>query len=174
MGGSPAHVGRHSFGRLAQFLLSPQPGDIYKEFARVMNGDDCRVTDPNINLSTYPQAAPFLPNPTLSLSVDDLSGATRAEAVINIWGGHVGTTGKKIRFNGNAWITIPEFGPGTAYPRGHDGFNYITQADYVIPIPLGHLVQGNNTFQGTNSGQSGPYGFGWGQFGWYSIIVRVY
>ena len=44
----------------------------------------------------------------------------------------------------------------------------------VIPVPLGHLNQGNNTFQGTNSGQSGPYGFGWGQFGWYSIIIRVY
>ena len=158
----------------AQFLLSPQPGDVYKEFARVMTGDDWRVTDPNINLNVYPQAAPFLPNPTLSLSIDDLSGATRAEAVINIWGGHVGTTGKKIRFNGNSWIDIPEFGSGNGIPSGHDGFNYITQADVVIPIPLGHLNQGNNTFQGTNTGQSGPYGFGWGQFGWYSIIIRVY
>lgn len=159
---------------LSQFLLSPQPGDVYKEFARVMTGDDWRVTDPNINLSVYPAAAPFLPNPTLSLSVDDLSGATRAEAVINIWGGHVGTSGKKIRFNGNSWIDIPEFGAGNGIPGGHDGFNYITQADYVISVPVGNLVQGNNTFQGTNSGQSGPYGFGWGQFGWYSIIIRVY
>jgi hypothetical protein len=139
-----------------------------------MTGDDWRVTDPNINLSVYPAAAPFLPNPTLSLFVDDLSGATRAEAVMNIWGGHIGTTGKKISFNGNSWIDIPEFGSGNGIPGGHDGYNYITEADIAIPVPIGHLHEGNNTFQGTNSGQTGPYGFGWGQFGWYSIILRVY
>ncbi|MCC6396383.1 MAG: immunoglobulin domain-containing protein, partial [Bacteroidetes bacterium] len=78
------------------------------------------------------------------------------------------------RVNGNAWIDIPEFGSGNGIPSGHNGYNYITQADYVIPVPLGHLVTGNNTFEGTNAGQTGPYGFGWGQFGWYSIILRVY
>ncbi len=159
---------------LSQFLLSPQPGDVYKEFSRVMGGDDWRVTDPNINLSVYPAAGDFLPNPTLSLSVNDLAGAIRAEAVINIWSGHIGTVGKKIRFNGNSWIDIPEFGSGNGIPGGNDGFNYIGESDMVIAVPLGHLVQGNNTFQGTNAGQTGPYGFGWGQFGWYSIILRVY
>ena len=158
----------------SQFLLSPQPGDVYKEFSRVMGGDDWRVTDPNIDLGVYPQAAPYLPNPTLYLSVDDLAGATRAEAVINIWGGHVGTYAKKISFNGNSWIDIPEFGTGNGIPSGHDGYNYITQGDLVIPVPLGHLNAGGNSFQGTNGGQTGPYGFGWGQFGWYSIILRVY
>jgi hypothetical protein len=161
-------------GALSQHLLSPQPGDIYKEFMRTMSGDDWRVTDPNIDLGVYPQAAPFLPNPTLQLGVDDLSGAVRAEAVLNIWGGHVGTSGKKIRFNGNNWISIPEFNGSNGIPDGHDGYNYITQADIVVPIPLGDLVSGTNTFQGTNTGQTGPYGFGWGQFGWYSIILRVY
>ena len=154
---------------LSQYLLSPQPGDIYKEFSTVMGGDDWRVTDPDIDLGVYPQAGDFLPNPTIGLSVDDLAGAIRAEAVINLWGGHVGTTGKKIRFNGNSWIDIPEFGSGNGIPDGADGFNYITQSDMVIPIPVGHLVSGENSFQGTNEGQSGPYGFGWGQFGWYSI-----
>jgi hypothetical protein len=159
---------------LAQFLLSPQPGDVYKEFTRVMTGDDWRVTDPNIDLGVYPAAGAFLPNPSLYLSIDDLAGATRAEAVINIWGGHVGTYAKKISFNGNSWIDIPELGSGNGIPSGHDGYNYITQTDMVIPIPLGHLHSGGNTFQGVNGGQTGPYGFGWGQFGWYSIIVRVY
>ncbi|MBK7260182.1 MAG: carbohydrate binding domain-containing protein [Ignavibacteriae bacterium] len=158
----------------AQYLMSPQPGDVYKEFMRTMSGDDWRVTDPNINLDVYPQAGAFLPNPTLDLDVDDLSGAVRAEAIVNIWGGHVGTAGKKIRFNGNGWIDIPELGGGNGIPDGHDGFNYISQMDLTIPVPLSDLHTGTNTFQGTNTGQTGPYGFGWGQFGWYSIILRVY
>ncbi|HSQ75981.1 MAG TPA: hypothetical protein VLT13_10510, partial [Bacteroidota bacterium] len=159
---------------LSQYLLSPQPGDIYREYGRIMEGDDWRVTDPNVDVNVYPDAANFLPNPTLSLSIDDLAGATRAEAVINIWGGHLGTYGKRISFNGNSWIDIPELGSGNGIPSGSDGYNYLSESDMVIPIPLGHLVQGNNTFQGTNSGQTGPYSFGWGQFGWYRIIVRVY
>ena len=43
-----------------------------------------------------------------------------------------------------------------------------------VDVPLSHLQQGSNSFTGTNEGQFGSYGFGWGQFGWYAIIVRVY
>ncbi len=99
----------------------PQPGDVYREYTRAMppgSGDSWRVTDPNVSLSLYPQAAPFLPNPSIDINVGDLSGAVRAEAVISMWGGHVGTTGKKLRFNGNSWITIPELGSSERHPLG--------------------------------------------------------
>jgi hypothetical protein len=164
----------------AQFLTSPQPGDVYKEFSRVMSpslGETWRVNDPNVNLTTYPAAAAFLPNPTLTLTVDDLAGATRAEAVITLWGGHISTTGKKLRFNGNAWLNIPEMGTGNGIPSGSQGYNYLQQLNVTVPVPLGYLVTGTNTFEGTNSGQvPGPtgYGFGWGQHGWYAIMIRVY
>jgi hypothetical protein len=164
----------------SQFLTNPQPGDIYKEFSTVMSassGDTWRVTDPNINLSTYPQAAPFLPNPTISLNISDLTGAVRAEAVITLWGGHISTTGKSIRFNGNAWLSLPEMGAGNGIPAGHQGYNYLQQSNLVIPVPLSHLVSGTNTFQGNNTGQVGSpdgYGFGWGQHGWYAVMIRVY
>ena len=152
-------------------FTQPAPGEVYKEFVQIIDvgSDDWRVTDPNIDLGTYPQAGAFLPNPTLSIAVDDLSGATRAEALFSLWGGHIGTYGKKVSFNGNSWIDIPELQttPG-------DGYNYISQAMVGVTVPLSHLQVGTNSFTGTNDGQTGPYGFGWGQFGWYAIVLRVY
>jgi hypothetical protein len=149
----------------------PAPGEVYKEYMQVIStgNDDWRVTDPNIDLGVYPAAADFLPNPVLSITIDDLAGATRAEALFSIWGGHIGTSGKKVSFNGNSWISIPEV---TTPPT--TGYNYIHQAMIGVDVPLGHLQQGSNSFTGTNGGQFGSYGFGWGQFGWYAIIVRVY
>ncbi len=161
-------------------LTGPQPGDIYREYARVMlptQGEEWRVTDPNINLDTYPQAAGFVPNPQIDLTVDDLDGAVRAEATMIIWGGHISTYGKKLRFNGNAWITLPEFDTSNGIPAGHLGINYIGQSILTVPVPLAHLQAGANTFEGTNEGQlGGPdgYGFGWGQHGWYGMMVRIY
>ena len=164
----------------SQFLSNPQPGDIYKEFSTVMNatsGEAWRVTDPDIDIATYPAAASFLPNPTISLTINDLVGAVRAEAVITLWGGHISTTGKSIRFNGNPGVSLPEMGTGNGIPAGHQGYNYLQQLNMVVPIPLNHLVSGTNTFEGTNTGQVGSpdgYGFGWGQHGWYAVMVRVY
>jgi hypothetical protein len=132
------------------------------------------VTDPNINLTVYPQAAAYLPNPSLNLSVGDLQGATRAEAVITMWGGHIATIGRKVRFNGNDWINIPDLDTSNGIPAGQLGYNYLHQVMVTLPLPLAHLVEGTNTFQGTNAGQLGPYGFQWGQHGWYAVMVRVY
>ncbi len=90
-----------------------------------------------------------------------------------MWGGHVGTTGKKIRFNGNAWITIPELAQQNGIPAGHTGQCYLSEPTVTLPIPLSHLIQGTNYFQGECGGQT-CYGFGWGQFGMYGLMVRVY
>ncbi|MEM7164110.1 MAG: LamG-like jellyroll fold domain-containing protein [Planctomycetota bacterium] len=157
-----------------QYLRSPQPGDVYKEFTQTMRAvNSWRVTDPdapfvsNDPTSTNIPSA-YLPNPLLSLNVNDLNGAVRAEAVIDLWGGHVGTTGKKMRFNGNNWLTIPEL---ATTPRA--GQCYTHQTIYVVDVPLSHLVQGNNTFEGTSGGQT-CFNFNWGQWGWYSLMLRVY
>jgi len=71
------------------------------------------VTDPN---TTDSRARQYLPNPVLHMTVDDLSGAIRAESV----GRDVGWTRwhrhKRVRFNGNAWINIPELGASSGIP----------------------------------------------------------
>jgi hypothetical protein len=158
----------------------PQPGDVYSEYSRVMrpsDGEQWRVTDPLVNTSVYPAAIPFLPNPQVSLYIGDLSGAIRAEAVFSMWGGHISTNGRKLRFNGHGWIDIPDLDGSNGIPGGHFGFNYIHQSMVTVPVPLDHLFEGTNYFEGTNAGQvSGPdgYGFGWGQHGWYNMMIRVY
>ncbi|MFH1674069.1 MAG: immunoglobulin domain-containing protein, partial [Pseudomonadota bacterium] len=154
---------------LAQFAGGvPNPGDIYKEFTFNNNSNNWRVTDPNMDLVKFPEGAAFLPNPKLSLSIDDLQGAIYAEVVIDFWGGHEGTIGKKFRFNGNNWIDVPEL--NTLGPCPYPGNKYMQQVNHLIEIPLGHLRQGTNIFEGT----SGPNGWDWGQWGWYGVVLRVY
>lgn len=141
------------------------PGAIYKEFAiNLYTGNNWRVTEPE---SPQAGAQEFLPNPILNLTIDDLEGAIRAEALIDVWGGHIGTTGKKIRFNENDWIDIPEIS-GLSSPEC-----YMTQYNVIVDLPLEYLVEGVNTFQGT-SGPQTCYGFNWGQWGWWVMMVRIY
>ncbi len=147
-------------------LSGPQPGDVYKEFAlNLKSGNNWRVTDPNASASG---AQEFLPNPDMTIQIEDLDGAIRAEALMDIWGGHTGTTGKKFRFNGNTWIDIPDHPSIPVSPECYNSeFNYITE------VPLGHLQVGNNQFEGYSGGQT-CFNFNWGQWGWYVMIVRIY
>jgi hypothetical protein len=158
----------------AQIFKQPAPGDVYREFAVAINlgGDDWHVTNAQaaVNYPGYPAsgAGPY-PNPINHISIDNgaLAGATRAEAVLTVWGGHVGTTGKQISFNGHSFLNIPEL--QTASP----GQCYMQQVNVGIDVPLSHLQEGDNSFQG-ESGQQTCYSFGWGQWGLYGILVRVY
>ena len=156
----------------------PQPGNVYKEFSRIMDpgSADWRVTDPNIDLNQWPAAAPFLPNPVLPIAIDDLTDAVRAEAVITLWGGHNGTIGKQVRFNGNGnpWINLGPLDASNGIPSGHPGDFYMSQFNVTIDVPLSQLFVGTNYFEGTNAGQAPEKSFGWGQHGWYVMMIRVY
>lgn len=146
----------------------PKPGDIYKEYSVYLKvGNNWRVTDPNAGNAG---AQDFLPNPVLSIDIDDLEGAIRAEAMMDIWGGHVGTVGKQFRFNDSSWIDIPDL---TTTPAGHNPECYTSEYNAIVDIPLQYLVEGTNTFEGNSGGQT-CYNFNWGQWGWYVMIVRVY
>lgn len=144
----------------------PQPGDIYREYAVNLKTDDnWRVTDPK---ASHLGAAEFLPNPILSIEIDDLDKAVRAEVMMDIWGGHVGTTGRRFQFNWNDWINIPQV-PILATLRNC----YLSQHNVIVNLPLEHIHEGTNTFRGTSGGQN-CQSFNWGQWGWYVMMVRVY
>ncbi|RPH76533.1 MAG: hypothetical protein EHM80_14440, partial [Nitrospiraceae bacterium] len=146
----------------------PQPGDIYKEYSRaMMSFSEWRVIDPNASNASARQ---YLPNKVLSISIDDLAGAVRAEALITIDMWHTGTVGKAIRFNNNSWIPIADLQttPGPASAEC-----YLGGMIAGVNIPLSNLKQGTNTFQGTNAGQT-CFDFGWGQWGQFGIVIRIY
>ena len=144
----------------------PPVGSIYKDFSRAMMPySSWRVIDPGTGRADAQQ---YLPNAVLTLTIDDLAGATRAEAIIDLWGGHWGTYGKKIRFNGHSWIGIPELTTPGADP---ECYGYSTMM--TVDVPLSHLVEGTNSFEGTNEGQT-CFSFDWGQHGQFGIIIRVF
>jgi hypothetical protein len=143
----------------------PQPGDVYREYALHNGGNAWRVTDPQASAEGAKQ---FLPNPVLTLPVADLEGAVRAEALLDRWGGHLKTTAKRIRFNGRDWLEVPEL---TTTPGGHRPEMYYSQDNPVIEVPLTHLQRGDNTIEATCGTIDG---FNWGQWGLYSLILRVY
>ncbi len=144
----------------------PQAGDIYREYAvNLKNGNWWRVTDPN---ARHAGAAAFLPNPVLEINIDDLKGAVRAEVLMDIWGGHAGTSGKKFRFNDSAWMDVPDVPTIPQRPEC-----YMTEYNVILNLPLRYLKEGKNTFEGTSGGQI-CYNFNWGQWGWYVMMVRIY
>lgn len=156
------------------YALGPQPGDVYREYYVAMGGGkDWRVTDPQ---PKHKNAWRQLPNSVLRVSIDDLKGARRAEVQIDRWGGHFGTTGKRIRFNGKPWVGLPEL---STTPAGRDASCYMSQDNPIVEIPIGDLREGQNTLEGTSGDQwstadKGCKGFGWGQWGWYGAVVRIY
>ncbi|MBI1896095.1 MAG: hypothetical protein HYS04_06095 [Acidobacteria bacterium] len=148
----------------------PQPGDVYREFYVVMGRNkEWRVTDPD---PENPRALANLPNPVLRLHVSTLRSARRAELLIDRWGGHPGTSGQRIRFNGNGWIPLPQL---KTTPRGVNAACYMSQDNPIATIPLADLKEGINTLEGT-AGDRNLCGAlrGWGQWGWYGGILRVY
>ncbi len=145
-----------------------RPGVVYREYTRHNRDDDWRVTDDRAVEKWGERASKFLPNPVLPISGVQLKGAIAAEMVLDRWGGHRGTINKRVRFNENEWITIPEI-VGT--PKDIRPENLMSQDNPVVEVPLDHLIQGDNSFQ-ADCDEHG--GFGWGQWGLYSMILRVY
>ncbi|MBT4100676.1 MAG: hypothetical protein HOE86_23660 [Gemmatimonadetes bacterium] len=155
----------------------PLPGDTYVEYAwrgPYHNASGWqRVTDPGTSVV---RASEFLPNPKNRITIADLEGAIAAEVVIEQWGGHTGTTDKAIRLNDSEWMTIahPQAIPGdrgkglAPRPECYQYFTYST-----VSLPLEILTTGENRFEFT-SGDQGCQSFGWGQWGAYSAIFRIY
>ena len=157
-----------STGFVATAFPQTTPGTLYKEFSRHNDGDqDWRVTDKQA-VDKFDQARNHLPNSRMELKIDDLQHAIRAEFLLDRWGGHVGTVNKRIRFNDHDWIRIPEI---EAIPQGIRPEMLMYQDNPTVPVPLEHLVEGSNFFEGDCDERGG---FGWGQWGLYSLVLRVY
>lgn len=159
----------------AEAWAQPGPGDVYREVLwlgpYVNEGQWQRVTDPN---TEHPDARGVLPNPVNTFELPSLDGATRAEIMLEAWGGHYGTMGKALRVNGGDWLDVPtpEAIPGNR-GRGGEACEYLTFTYPVIELPLEALREGENTLEFT-SGPQYNGGFGWGLWGVYGAAIRIY
>lgn len=157
----------------------PNFGAVYKEFKLKWgtNNKAWRVNNPNAKRE---EAQALLPNPILNtdglqyvsepfnITEEDLnSDVDKVEIIIDRWGGHPGTKDEKFRINGNQWYNIPDV---PTIPTD-DPTEYLHHDHPKIIVNASDLKPGNNTFEGTTSDKSPS---GWGQWGWTSMLIRVY
>jgi hypothetical protein len=148
----------------------PEPGDVFREYVWtgpwVNAANWQRVTDPD---AAHKGAKQFLPNPVNRITIDDLDAAVRVEVCLEQWGGHAGTSEKRMRVNGGPWLPVPESPRiGPKRPEAYQYFRYP-----CVAVPLQRVKEGENTFAFTCGGQI-AHDFGWGQWGVYGVTFRVY
>jgi len=145
----------------------PQPGDIFREYTYPV-----RFSELDPSSTREGEGLPRLRAASLKervLEVDDLRHATKAEIVIEYWGGHIGTSGQKFRINQHDWMLIPQ---STGTPTPPQCY-YRTLLRATVPVPLAQFRPGSNTFQFT-AGPQICHGFNWGFYWVYAFTVRVY
>ena len=149
----------------------PGPGDVFREYKWRPESRWQRVTGPE---TTEPRARENLPNSVNKILIDDLDGATKVEAYLEMLLCHGGTVNKRMRVNANRWIRIPEspFIPGEA-GQGPPDTEYQFLRYPSVQIPLEHMSEGNNIFELTCSGGTALGGW-WPQWILYGVTFRVY
>ena len=153
---------------VAEPAPGPAAGDIYRETVMGFGtgNDDWRVTDSG---ALNPGAAAFLPNPVLEIMVPDLTGAVRAELIIDRWGGHPGSADKRVRLNGGSWLHVPD--PVTIPDSSPEC--YVFQDNPMLVVPLDQLTSGPVALEGAVGTQT-CFSFDWSQWGWYGVVLRIY
>jgi hypothetical protein len=149
----------------------PRSGDVFREYKWRPDGKWQRVTGPD---ATAEGAKEFLPNSVNSVRIDDLDGAVKVEAYIEMLLCHAGTVGKKMRINANPWMPIPESSliPGKA-GQGSPNSEYQYMRYLCLRIPMEFVQQGNNTFEFTCCRGTSLGGW-WPQWILYGVTFRVY
>ncbi|QEG36286.1 hypothetical protein [Bythopirellula goksoeyrii] len=151
-------------------ITGPKPGEVYKEYKAVTGAwPKWAVIDPSLGHKTKEQYLSKTNKPSF-IELGNLDQAMRAEVLVDRWGGHVCTSDKMIRFNGHKWLLLPEL---TTTPKDNHPECYMSQDNPIIEIPLSHLKEGTNSFSGKSGGQV-SHNWGWGQWGLYGIVLRVY
>lgn len=152
--------------------LMPQPGAVYREYYAKSPSwrVSCREEE---HIAEHPNA-------TYHIDIRDLEGAIRAEGLVVRWGGHPGTSRRRIAFGytndqygevgADRWVDIPEL---ETMPVGHLPQSYMHMDNPTFEIPLDRLAQGPRPFI-LDCGPQVSHDFEWGQWGFYGLVVRVY
>ncbi len=143
--------------------IFPPSGTVFREATVQMKDNAWRVIQPDTNGE---EAQHYLPNPVITVPGVDLTEAVSANLLMEFWNGHLSTVGKRFRLNGKTWIPFETPLHGTIPGRENE---YAAQLSLAVPIPLAHLVAGDNRLEGT----CGTNAWNWGQWGWYCGVIRT-
>jgi len=147
----------------------PQPGDIFREYhytseTIVELDPDSKRTDPRLLKRRQ------VSHRKRSMDIWDLEDAVKAEMVLELWGGHVGTSGHRFKVNEGDWIPIPQLAGTLTDPHCY----FRNQlGSVIISMPLEQLNLGLNTFE-FRCGPQVCHDFDWGIYKVYSFTIRVY
>jgi len=141
---------------------------IFKEYAYTKDHIRCalrsnRQKDGTPRPNNYPNMKEFY------LDIDDLDQAISAEFIVEYWGGHIGTSDQKFKFNGNAFIQLPTIKNTPTDPQCY----YRNILGASVPVPLEHLKEGANLMQ-FSLGPQTCYSFNWAWYFLYSVTMRIY
>jgi hypothetical protein len=147
----------------------PRPGDIFREYR--YTAETIFELDPGSKRTD----AKLLKRRSIShrernLDIYDLEDAVRAELALELWGGHVGTSGQQFRLNGGPWADIPQI-QGT--PSDSRCYFRTLLGSVNIPLPLSQIKLGRNVFEFL-AGPQICHGFDWGIYRVYAFTVRIY
>jgi len=147
----------------------PRPGDIFREYH--YTAETIFELDPGSKRTD----AKLLKRRSIShrernLDIYDLEDAIRAELALELWGGHVGTSGQKFRLNGGSWVEIPQI-QGT--PTDPHCYFRTLLGSVNIPLSLSQIKLGRNVFEFL-AGPQICHGFDWGIYRVYAFTLGIY
>lgn len=155
----------------ADFLFAgdaTSTGHIFKEFTYDKDHIRCALRsnhqkDGTLRPNNYPDMMEF------HLSIDDLDHAIGAEFFVEYWGGHIGTSDQKFKFNGNEFIPLPTIHNTPSDPQCY----YRNILGAGVAVPLDHLKTGDNVMQ-FSLGPQTCYSFNWAWYFLYAVTMRIY
>ncbi len=150
---------------------APQPGDVFKEYNIVEGGGngvaDMEWADEFVFISHH--TGERSTKGWRSFKGIDLEHAVKAEFVAGYWGGHIGSSNRRVVFNDNPGVALPLIKNTPTRPECY----FSQQCRAACEIPLDYLKQGENKFRLEVDDQI-CYSFNWGWFWTNQVVLRVY
>lgn len=154
-----------------QSFSEPLSGDVFREYNIVEGGGngvaDMEWADEFVFISHH--TGERSTKGWRSFQNIDLENAVKAEFVAGYWGGHIGSSNRRVEFNDNPGVPLPLIKNTPTRPECY----FSQQCQAACDIPLDYLQQGENKFRLEVDDQI-CYSFNWGWFWTNQVVLRVY
>lgn len=149
----------------------PQHGDVFREYHLTEGGSN------GVKDMAWADEFVFISHHTGERSTQgnrcfehiDLTHAIKAEFVASYWGGHIGSSKRRVVFNDFPGVELPLIKNTPTMPECY----FSQQCQAACEIPLDYLKDGENDFRLEVDNQI-CYSFNWGWFWTNQVVLRIY